>query len=176
MIDLRHGVEGGAAVGADQRFQRGGAMIEILRTVDLIVHHPAEAVVGLAGAEGFVINAGGVKFAAGDVDSAEGGIFAQIAEDVGELKRDAAVDRQGFGCLAAFESPDKNAGDADDAGDAIAIFAQLVEGLDDGGFEVVALAGDDVTEDVMGHAVGLDHLDKRGPEKMSIRRIAGRKG
>ena len=57
----------------------------------------------------------------GEIAAAKSGIFAEIAQDVGELEGDAAVGGEGEGFFAAVEAPDVEAGDADDAGDAVAV-------------------------------------------------------
>ncbi len=110
-----------------------------------VSHFGAEFVFGVAEA---------VEFVEGEVDAVAGQVFLNVAEDVGELHGEAEVYRVVFGFGVAVAEY-LEADEANDGGDAIAVEAEIVEGLVAVVFEVHFDAADDVLEVGLGDVVGL---------------------
>ena len=164
VVDRGHREEGGAGLALDARVQRGGFLVEAFGAGDLESHEVDEGLAAGAGEDVLLTEAVGGEVFAGEVGAAGLGVLAEVAEDVGELERDAALDRQGLGLGAAGEAPDVDARDADDAGDAVAVLVQVVEGVERRGAQVLVLAGDRGVEQLAGDAAAVDQVGEGRPD------------
>jgi len=105
----------------------------------------------------------------GNIDAAECRVFVHVADDVGELERQAQLFRE-IQCARVPETENMRAGEADRAGHSITVFAQPVEsGIGPDG-EVHFGAGDQVVQVARGHAeaahgVGQRRQDFGGPPR-----------
>jgi len=98
------------------------------------------------------------------------GIFAHVAQDVGELERHAASfgQTQRFGIL---ETENVDDGQAHHAGDVIAVIVKFLKRLDAPRFQVRADTPDHVVKILMGNTIALYGIGERRPKRM-LRRIA----
>ena len=79
-----------------------------------------------------------LKFRQGQVAAAAIQVLAQVAQNVGQLKRNAALHRQ-LGCVLSAETPNANAHQANRARDLVTKFAQLRPRLKFGGRKIAHL-------------------------------------
>src|SRR5206468_4000116 len=129
---------------------------------DLRTHEGFEIGTDLAEAHGIPRDAGGGEFVMRQIEAAAEGVFFQIAKDVGELERGAAVDGEIDCFVATGETPDVDAGDADGAGDAVAVLLEGGEVLERGRLKVLALAFDGVVEQMVRNAAAMNHVGECG--------------
>ena len=127
-----------------------GAFIVAAGTVDLKAHQGVEGGAAAAGEQvGFAVAEAG-EFVGGQIDAAAVGVFAEVAEDIGELHGDAELFGVGEGVAA--EADDVAHHQADDAGDAVAEQAEFGEVGVAGAFEVHAHTLDEFERVLLGEA------------------------
>ena len=106
-------------------------------------------------------NAVARKIFFGEVDAADDVVVVDVADDVGQLKGQAEffgeVERAGI-----VEAEDVGAGQADRSGDAIAVFAEAIEGRVGAKSQIHLGAADEIVEVARGHFVALHGVDESG--------------
>src|SRR5262249_7109207 len=119
--------ERSAAFRIDEAKELGAFFVILPGAVGFEAEKLAEAKSGFAGAEIFGLEFVALEIFLRDVDAAERVVVVNVANDVGELEGEA----ESFGEVERAlvgEAEDVRAGEADGTGDAIAIFAEAIEG------------------------------------------------
>lgn len=164
MVDFGHRDERGAGVGLDEQFQPAGQAIMVFCAVDFEPHEALEGRPALAAVELGWGDAKALEVFQGEVDPTAGGVFAEVAENVGDLKSDAEGDGHAFSGFPAAISPDVDACQPDDAGDAVTVFVELPEIVEGSGFEVLLLPSDGCIKERRRHAIAGDEVGEGGPD------------
>src|SRR5262249_17478001 len=146
--------------GVDQVEEFGAFFIVLPDAIGFESEEFANAERGFIAAEVFGRDVVASEILVGNVNAAERIVFTNIADDIRELEREAEffskVERAGI-----LEAENVSAGEADSAGDAIAIFAKAVKGWIDLDGEVHFCARDEVVEVARGHVVTTDGVRER---------------
>ena len=165
VIDPAHRGAAGPAVGVQVRFQRGGHLVVASGTLDLEAHQAVEAIADLGFGELFAAYAEPLEVFFGQVASAAERVFAEIAEDVGELQRVATVGGELIDGRVLVVAPDADTAEADGGGDAVAVGFQLTLCGDLGEGEVVGLALECLAQDGRVQCVAMEHVGGRRPDR-----------
>ena len=107
----------------------------------------------------------------GQIDAAHLIIFRHVAQDVGQLKRDAQLFRQ-VRRVRIVKSKHMQARQAHGSGHAVAVFAQPVERRVIADGQIHFRAGNQIVKIARGNVETLDRVRKRGKDRMA-RNIAG---
>jgi hypothetical protein len=116
-----------------------------VRPGHLKLHQLAEPVVTNAVSQVFLGVGKACEFVLRQIHTSHARIFAEVAEDVRELKRQAAVDRPLPSALVA-KSPDVDAAQSDGAGHLVAIVRQVRKIVEGARRQIGLDAGDDVPQ------------------------------
>ncbi len=106
---------------------RGGA-IELLGPLDLEPHQAEKGVVHRTGRQFLFRVAAAAQIGQRQIDAAGGGVFLQVAEDVGQLQGDARLPGR-LERLGPAKAPDMNARQPHGRRHALAVSLQFVESL-----------------------------------------------
>ena len=153
--------ERAAAFGADEAEEFGALFVILPGAVGFEAEEFANAESGFAAAEVFVHDVVALEIFLRDVDAAERVVVVDVANDVGELEGEAEFFGEVESALIG-EAEDVRAGEADGAGDAVAIFAEAVEGGVIANGEIHLGAGDEVVEIARGHVVAAHGVHESG--------------
>ena len=169
---MREEPEGGAAIAIDKIEKFSAFFVVAPGTVGLEAKQFVNTESGFATAEILRGNAEMGKILFGDVDATEGIVLVNVTNDVGELEGQTEL----FGEVESSwvaEAEDVRAGEADSAGDAVAIFAETVEGGIGADSEVHFGAGDEVVEVACRHMETLHGVHEGGEDFALAGEIAG---
>jgi hypothetical protein len=158
-VDFHEGPEGGAGVVVDEVEEGAGVVVVLAGAAALEAEEFAEFGGGLIEA----VDAEVAEFIGGEVNAMVVEVFADIAEDIGELEGDAAFfgEESGAG-VGEFEDMDD--GEADDTGDEVAVAVEVVEGFDLRAGEVAGDAIDHFMEEAVRDLEALGGVGESGPE------------
>ena len=142
------GDQRGAAVAFDAALEVARLFVVGLRAGNLVAHQLTERLSASQRSQVIDRDAGGGKLVGREVGSPEGRVFTKVAQNIGELKRYAAIHCQALGVGTALKAPDIDARQAHGSRDAIAIFVKLLEVFKGRRLQVLSLARDDIVENV----------------------------
>ena len=126
-------------------------------------HQLQKWLVAVAGAEVVFAHTEAAEVFEREVNAAASGVFANVAQDVGELESHAAFlgQRQS---AAGIEAEDMDDGQADDRGDLVAVAVELVEGFEAARLQVGDHAIDHFAEVLVRNAEAPDGVMEGRPD------------